>query len=262
MKKTIVIAALCCMTLAASAQKYKPAGYKDDRTMDMKPEMTELYAPVPPKVEAGNAQTNSAPSDAIVLFDGSNLDQWVSERGDAPAGWKINKDGSMTVDKKAGSIKTKDLFRDYQLHLEWCVPADIHGSGQARGNSGVFMQGKYEIQILDNYENETYINGMVGSVYKQNSPLVNACRKPGEWNSYDIIYTAPTFKEDGTFRTNPYVTVFLNGVLVQYNTMILGVTEYIGLPTFGPHGDGPISLQSHGDPSEPISFRNIWIRRL
>lgn len=261
MKKTIVIAALCCICLAASAQKYKPTGYKDDRTMEMKPQMTELYAPQPPKVEAGNIQTNSAPSDAIVLFDGKNLDQWEGANG-GPAGWIVNKDGTMTVNKKSGSISTKDKFGDFQLHIEWCVPADVHGEGQSRGNSGIHLQGKYEVQILDNYENQTYINGMAASIYKQNSPLVNPCRKPGEWNVYDIIYTAPTFKEDGTYRTNPYVTVLFNGVLVQNNTMIIGTTEYIGLPTFGPHGDGPIVLQSHGDPSEPISFRNIWLRKL
>ena len=262
MKKTLTIAVLCLLCMAASAQKFKPAGYKDDRTMDMKPQMTELYAPQPPKVEAGDIKTNSAPSDAIVLFDGSNLDQWVSKGNGGPAGWKVNRDGTMTVNKKAGDIVTKESFGDFQLHIEWCVPADVQGEGQSRGNSGVFLQDRYEVQVLDNYENQTYINGMAASIYKQNSPLVNPCRKPGEWNVYDIIYTAPTFKEDGTYRTNPHVTVIFNGVLVQNNTMILGTTEYIGLPTFAPHGDAPISLQSHGDPSAPISFRNIWIRKL
>ncbi|MBR4778775.1 MAG: DUF1080 domain-containing protein, partial [Bacteroidaceae bacterium] len=153
-------------------------------------------------------------------------------------------------------------FGDFQLHIEWMVPKDIHGSGQGRGNSGVYLQDRYEIQVLDSYENETYVNGQAASIYKQSAPLVNPCRKPGEWNVYDIIYTAPTFKADGTYRTRPVVTVLFNGVLVQNNTTIIGTTEYIGLPQFGPHGDGPIRLQSHGDPSEPISYRNIWIRKL
>ena len=258
MKKTFFITALCLLSIVASAQKFKPAGYQDERTMGMKPEMTELYAPVPPKVEAGDICTNSAPSDAIVLFDGKNLDMWCNDEG-GKAGWQINKDGSMTVVAKNGGIKTRDSFGDCQLHIEWRSPADIEGSGQGRGNSGVFLQNRYEVQVLECYENTTYVNGMVGSIYKQSAPLVNPCRKPGEWNVYDIIYTAPTFKEDGTFRTNPYITVIFNGVIVQNHTMILGTTEYIGLPTFAPHGDEPIALQAHGN---PVQFRNIWIRKL
>jgi len=256
MKNTLLSAALCLLCTAAFAQRFQPAGYQDARTKGMEPQMTEYYAPVPAKVEAGDYATNSAPSDAVVLFDGKNLDMWCSDDGKA-AGWKINKDGSMTVTK--GSIRTKDEFGDFQLHIEWRSPADIKGEGQGRGNSGVFLQGRYEVQVLENYENTTYVNGMVGSIYKQSAPLVNPSRKAGEWNVYDIIYTAPTFKEDGTYRTNPYVTVIFNGVLIQNHTMILGTTEYIGLPTFAPHGDGPISLQDHGN---PIQFRNIWLRKL
>ena len=158
--------------------------------------------------------------------------------------------------------KTKRNFKDFQLHLEWRVPVGITGESQARGNSGVFMQGIYEIQILDNFENETYVNGQAGSIYKQTPPLVNAMNPPGEWNTYDIIYTAPTFKEDGTYRTHPTVTVIQNGVLLQNNTTILGTTEYIGFPKVREHEEGPIILQDHGDPSEAISFRNIWIREL
>lgn len=262
MKKTFLFsAAMCCISLSAMAQQFIPQGYHDDRTQGMHPAMTELYQPQPAKVTPGDIKTNSAPSDAIVLFDGSSLDAWTSGNGGAP-GWKINKDGSMTVNKQAGDLVTKESFGDYQLHIEWCVPVGIHGEGQGRGNSGVYMQDKYELQVLDSYENETYVNGQAASIYKQAAPLVNPCRKPGEWNVYDIIYTAPTFKEDGTYRTNPYITVIFNGVLVQNNTMILGTTEYIGLPTFGKHGDGPIRLQSHGDASEPISYRNIWLRKL
>ena len=152
--------------------------------------------------------------------------------------------------------------RQFQLHLEWCVPEGISGESQSRGNSGVFLQDKYEIQILDGYRNETYVNGQVGSVYKQTPPLVNAMRRPGEWNVFDIIYSAPVFKEDGSYRIPPHVTVILNGVVLQNNTTILGTTEYVGFPRVVKHGAGPLRLQSHGDPSEPISFRNIWIREL
>ena len=137
-----------------------------------------------------------------------------------------------------------------------------HRTSQGRGNSGIFLQDMYEIQVLDCYNNETYVNGQTGSVYKQTPPLANAMRKPGEWNVYDIIYSAPIFKEDGTYRVPPRVTVIQNGIVLQNNTTILGTTEYIGFPKVVKHGAGPIRLQSHGDPSEPISFRNIWIREM
>jgi len=226
----------------------------------MKPEMSEYWTPQPKVVTPGNAAM-SAPSDAIVLFDGKDLSQWKSADKDEDAKWTVH-DGVVTVDKKAGDILTKKEFGDFQLHIEWQVPENISGESQARGNSGVFLQDKYEIQILDSYNNETYVNGAVASVYKQSPPLVNAMRKPGEWNVYDIIYTAPTFTKDGRYRTYPTVTVIHNGVLVQNNTAIIGTTEYIGFPRVIPHGNGPIRLQAHGDPSVPISFRNIWIREL
>src|SRR5690606_3166184 len=168
----------------------------------------------------------------------------------------------LTVNKEAGDIQTKRKFGDFQLHLEWRVPAEIHGDGQGRGNSGVFLQGLYELQILDSYNNETYVNGQAGRIYKQTAPIVNAMRKPGEWNTYAIRYTAPTFKKDGTYRTKPVITVLHNGVLIQNGTAILGTTPFIGLPQVIPHEAGPIRLQAHGDKSEPLSFRNIWIREL
>jgi len=262
MKKIIIsIAACCLLAFSASAQQFIIKGAKDERTMQMKPQMSEFYAPVPPVITPGDIKTNSAPSDAIVLFDGKDLSAWQNSDG-KEAEWIVNGDGTMTVDKKKGSIQTKEKFGDFQLHIEWCVPEGIHGEGQGRGNSGVYLQGVYEVQVLDCYENETYVNGSTASIYKQSAPLANPCRRPGEWNVYDIIYTAPTFKENGTYRTYPYVTIIFNGVLVQNHTIILGTTEYVGLPQVGPHGDGPISLQSHGDPSEPISFRNIWLRKL
>jgi len=224
-------------------------------------DMTEFYEPQPKVVDAGKVN-GCAPSDAIVLFDGKDLSKWCDDNG-AQAKWRVH-DGVVTVVKEegAGNIRTRENFGSIQLHLEWSTPVDITGQDQARGNSGVFLQGKYEIQILDCYRNETYVNGMVGSVYKQAAPLVNPMRAPGEWNTYDIIYTAPVFKEDGTYLYEPRVTVLLNGVLVQNNTAIKGTTEFIGHPRVIKHGEGPIILQMHGDPSEPISFRNIWLRRL
>lgn len=219
-------------------------------------QMSEFWTPKPRVVTPATA--TAAPSDAIVLFDGSNLDAWQMEDG-SEARWTV-KEGMMTVNKQSGDILTRQHFGSYQLHLEWCVPMGIHGESQARGNSGVFMQDRYEVQILDSYGNETYVNGQAASIYKQSAPLVNAMVKPGEWNTYDIIYTAPVFKADGTYLYKPYVTMLHNGVVVQNHTEIQGTTEWIGFPKVEPHGRGPIRLQSHGDPSEPISFRNIWIR--
>lgn len=226
-------------------------------------EMTEFYSPEPPVVTPGTTLKDggfTAPSDAIVLFDGKDLSKWESAKG-GPAQWKVH-DGVVTVDKSKGDIQTKDKFNDFQLHIEWCVPTDIEGSDQARGNSGVFLQGMYEVQVLDNYNNKTYVNGQAASIYKQSAPSVNAMRKPGQWNVYDIIYKAPDFKADGSYRNKPRVTVIHNGVVVQNDTEIIGTTEFIGIPRVVKHGDGPIRLQAHGDPSKPISFRNIWIRSL
>ena len=154
------------------------------------------------------------------------------------------------------------------MHIEWKIPKVISGTGQSRGNSGLFLAGTgdgdtgYEIQILDCYNNKTYVNGQTGSIYKQHIPLANACRKPGEWQTYDIIWTAPRFNEDGTLKSPARVTAIHNGVLVQNNVEVRGVTVYRGEPFYKKHGAAPIKLQDHGDPSEPISFRNIWIRKL
>jgi hypothetical protein len=209
------------------------------------------------------------PSDAIVLFDGTDLSEWRNRDGGA-AGWRVE-DGVFTVVKGTGDISTRREFGDYQLHIEWRIPEDITGESQARGNSGLMLQDLshlrpaywYEVQILDSYNNATYVNGQAGSIYKQNPPLVNAMRPPGEWNVYDVTYTAPRFNEDGSLFTPARVTVLHNGVLVQDNFEIKGHTAYIGLPQyFEAHGKAPITLQDHGDPSEPISFRNIWVREL
>ncbi len=231
------------------------------------PKATEYYSPVPRVVTPG-AAAFEAPSDAIILFDGKNLAQWVSAKDStAEAKWIVG-DNAMTVNKSAGDIQTKRSFTDFQLHIEYRIPANITGSGQARGNSGIFLAalpfgaGGYELQVLDNYNNSTYVNGQAGSMYKQTPPLVNACRKPGEWQTYDVAWTAPRFNDDGTVKSPARVTVFHNGILVQNNTELKGDTPYIGQPSYKKHGPEPIKLQAHGDKSEPISYRNIWLREL
>ncbi|HEY5463272.1 MAG TPA: DUF1080 domain-containing protein [Hanamia sp.] len=233
----------------------------------MKPEDTEYYTPVPPVVTPGK-NCGEAPSDALILFDGKNLDKWVTaDDTTKQADWFV-KNGILTVNKKAGNIQTKERFMDYQLHLEWREPKDIEGSGQARGNSGLFMAstGKgddgYELQILDNYNNPTYVNGQAGAVYKQYPPLVNANFPPGVWQTYDVIWTAPRFNEDGSVKDSARVTAFFNGILIQNNVALKGPTLYIGHPSYKAHGPSPIKLQAHGDKSKPISFRNIWVRPL
>jgi hypothetical protein len=227
---------------------------------------TEQWEPVPAVVSPG--ATNSAPpSDAIVLFDGHNLDQWVSTNDHSPARWKVA-DGAITVEKSAGNIETRQSFRNYQLHLEWRIPKDVTGEGQHRGNSGLFLASTgpddagYEIQILDSFKNKTYVNGQAASVYKQSPPLVNSSREPGAWQSFDVIWTAPVFAADGTPTSPAYVTVFHNGVLVQNHWRLTGETTNSGTPKYKPYNEAPIKLQAHGDPSPPISFRNIWVRKL
>ncbi|MDI9364438.1 MAG: DUF1080 domain-containing protein [Flavobacterium sp.] len=231
------------------------------------PKATEVWLPVPKIVTPGKTFAH-APSDAIVLFDGTSLDKWVSTNDTTkPAEWIVKK-GMVTVNKKAGNIQTKQSFTDYQLHLEWLIPKNITGQGQVRGNSGLFLASTgagdlgYEVQVLDCYNNTTYVNGQTGSVYKQAIPLANACKQPGEWQTYDIIWTAPRFNADGSLQSAARVTVIHNGVLLQNNFELKGATTYIGAPSYKAHGASPIKLQSHGDPSEPISFRNIWVREL
>jgi hypothetical protein len=245
-----------------------PAGSQDGAA-PARPEDTEVWRPVPRAVvpAAGAALGVEPPADAIVLFDGDDLDEWVNTRDGTPASWQVS-DGRMIVVKSAGNIETRRRFRSFELHIEWQIPGNVTGEGQGRGNSGVFLASTgggdrgYELQILDSYGNDTYVNGMAGSIYKQASPLVNASRKPGEWQSYDVVWIAPTFADDGTLRTPARVTVRFNGVLVQDDFELRGETVYIGAPRYAPHGDSPLKLQAHNDPSEPISFRNIWLRPL
>ncbi len=253
--KRIILSAMGLLALSGAYAQLKPE--------KMTPESSELWDPEPrivtPGKLTGSLSGTTAPSDALVLFDGSSLDQWVSsEDKSSPVPFTL-KDGAMTVTPRKGGIQTRQEFGDFQLHIEWRSPSEVKGSGQGRGNSGIFLQGIYELQVLDSYNNRTYANGQAGSIYKQTPPLVNPVKAPGEWQSYDVIYTAPRFNKDGMVTVPAYVTVILNGVVVQNHTQIQGTTPYVGRPVNKPHGKGPISLQDHGD---LVSFRNIWIREL
>lgn len=247
MKAIPVMFCLLCLGMMAQAQS-------DKKT----PETTEIWEPQPRIITPGEKPTD-APSDAIVLFNGTNLDAWNALDGSA-AKWTVN-EGALTVAPGKGDIQTKQEFTDFQLHVEWRSPAavDPTKTSQGRGNSGIFLQGLYEVQVLDNYQNKTYANGQAGSIYKQHLPLVNACKAPGVWQMYDIFYMAPRFNKEGRIVTPAYVTVVHNGVLVQNHVALWGPTEYIGLPLYKPHEKGPIKLQDHGN---LVSFRNIWIREL
>jgi hypothetical protein len=243
----LILTSACAMlSLNALAQNNQQA----------KPEDTEVWEPIPKVITPGTS-INTAPSDAIVLFNGKDFDQWESETG-GPVKWAL-KNGAMVMVKKAGMIKTKQKFEDFQLHIEWATPAEVKGEGQGRGNSGIFMQDLYELQVLDNFNSRTYSNGQAGSFYKQKIPLVNACLKPGAWQTYDVIWTAPRFNEDGSLKSPARATVLQNGVLVQNNVSLEGPTQYVGKASYHQHGPGPIALQDHGD---LVSFRNIWIRPL
>ena len=219
------------------------------------PKLTEVWKPEPKVVKPG--ENHAPPSDAIVLFDGSNLKEWKGTNGDAQ--WVLE-DGAMTVKPQTGAIQTKRAFGDIQLHIEWRSPSKVEGEGQGRGNSGIFLQGLYEVQVLDSYQNRTYSNGQAGSIYKQHIPLVNACRPPGEWQTYDIIYQAPLFKSDGSLGRPARVTVIHNGVLIQNNVELEGPSLYIGKPAYKAHAEKlPLTLQDHNN---PVSYRNIWVREL
>ena len=221
------------------------------------PQATEVWTPEPQVITPGSS-SQAPPADAIVLFDGTDLSNWTNKK-QQPAQW-IVADGIMTVAKGKGDIQTKQGFGSCQLHVEWRTPAEVKDSGQNRGNSGIYLMGRYEVQVLDSYKNRTYSNGQAGSIYKQYMPLVNACRPPGEWQTYDIIFTAPIFREDGSLLSAARVTVIQNGVLVQNNVELKGATVYDGQPVYKKHAEKEaLVLQDHGC---LVSYRNIWVRGL
>jgi 3-keto-disaccharide hydrolase len=211
----------------------------------------------PPIVTPGRTNADP-PSDAIVLFGGKDLSRWRSQDG-SPAKWTI-RDGYVEVAPGTGDIVTADKFGDVQLHIEWATPVVVKGEGQERGNSGVFFMDRYEVQVLDSYENKTYYHGQAGAVFRQYAPLVNVSRKPGEWQAYDIVFHAPRFDEQGKPVDRAHVTVFHNGVLIQNNVEIFGITYNDRPALYIPHSpQEPLRLQDH---TFPVRYRNIWIRRL
>jgi len=233
-----------------------------------KPEDTEVWEPEPVVVAPGILF--APPSDAVLLFDGTDFSKWRQKQSKKPVEWTLNDDGSMTIVPKTGNIETIEEHGSIQLHIEWKSPTEIKGKGQGRGNSGVFFQGRYEVQILDSYNNRTYSNGQASSIYKQHIPLVNATLPPGEWQVYDIIFNEPKYDTKGFEIKAGTITVFHNGVLVQNNVELLGTTEYIGPPKKGREilsktnssivsSRNTLVLQDHGD---LVSFRNIWMRKL
>ncbi len=247
-------------TNAGAQQNNQPQRNTDQtqqrqRLQQWKPESTEWYYPVPQKVQPGNGTT--PPSDAVVLFDGTDLSRWES-RGGEPAKWNVH-DGVFTIEPGTGTISTKEYFGDCQLHIEFKSPDPENHHGQNRGNSGIFMQSTYEIQVLDGDNNPTYVNGMIGSIYKQNAPSVNAYTRNGEWQIYDIYWKAPKFGANDELESPAVVTVVLNGIVVQNNYVLKGNTPYMGLPKYTAHGRMPLTLQDHGTKT---SFRNVWIRNL
>ena len=266
MKKVILFFAFCICAVIIYAQQQGQQQVQQPRPPQWDPASTEWYTPVPPKVQPGKT-VGQPPSDAVILFDGKNLDKWESQRAPAAgsrtreaAPWKIE-NGEAVVVPGSGGIQTKEFFGDCQLHIEFKSPpqgAGGNGTGQNKGNSGIFLQNTYEVQVLDGDNNPTYVNGMVGSIYKQSAPLANAYTKNGEWQVYDIYWKAPKFDSNGVVEP-AMITVVLNGIVVQNNYILKGDTPYTGLPKYTPHGRLPLSLQDHG---EEVRFRNIWIRNL
>lgn len=258
MKNTILISVFMLTFVIAQAQQNNPeqqGQQRQVRQQQWKPESTEWYYPVPAKVQPGEG--NNPPSDAIILFDGTDLSKWEDRNGET-AKWNIQGD-AMVVEPGSGTISTKEFFGDCQLHIEFKSPAPENYNGQNRGNSGIFLQSTYEIQVLDGDNNPTYVNGMVGSVYKQSAPSANAYTKNGEWQVYDIYWKAPRFGTNDELESPAIVTVVFNGVVVQNNYILKGNTPYTGLPKYAAHGRMPLTLQDHGT---KVSYRNIWIRNL
>lgn len=246
-----------------SHQTNAPIGYDDTplipgqqyKVHDSKRPQPRVVTPGTPSTQQ---QAGERPSDAIVLFDGTDLSGWVSKRDGSPAKWKVE-NGYMEVAPRTGDIHTREEFGDCQLHLEWAAPAQVAGDSQGRGNSGVFLMGRYEIQVLDCYDNPTYADGTTAAIYGEHPPLVNACRRPGEWQVYDIIWNGPRF-EGEKLITPAYVTMFFNGVLVHNHAEATGPTTHRKVLEYTAHPPtGPLNLQDHGN---PVRFRNIWYRPL
>lgn len=256
MKRSMIFFLWLLASILSYGQEKVKSTTADPR--EMTPEMTEPKAPLVKVIQPAQ-KVGLPPSDTIILFDGTDVTkEWEGGQGN-PAKW-IVKEGELICG--GGPLTTKRKFNDFQLHIEWKTPSVVEGEGQGRGNSGIFLQGQYELQILDSYNNPTYPIGQAGSIYKQYAPLVNVSRKPGEWQVYDIIYTAPRFTENSKgYFTPPRVTVLHNGVLIQNNISLRGPTVYIGIPEYSiaPHGSASLLLQDHGN---PVAFKNIWIREL
>ena len=260
MHKGTLITALFFLALGLAGLAAAAAGPQSPRQADLqKWAIHDETRPLPPVVDPGPAGAPvPAPSDAVVLFDGKDLSRWANSKGEA-AGWKVE-NGYMEVAKGTGDIQTKQGFGDCQLHVEWAAPAVVVVESQGRGNSGVFLMSTYEVQVLDCYNNKTYADGSTASIYGQYPPLVTACRKPGEWQTYDIVFHAPRFDTEGKLTRPAHLTVFHNGLLVQDNEELTGPTGHHVRPPYKAHADKmPIKLQDHGN---PVHYRNIWIREI
>ena len=268
MPSPVILFAICIACLGANAAALPQEtisngvkGYTDSPLLPGgKWHVHDPNRPQPAIVTPGTFSTadqpGKPPSDAIVLFNGKDLSLWRKAKGEA-AGWKVE-NGVIIVAPKTGDIFTKQEFGDIQLHLEWAEPVPATGDGQGRGNSGIFFMGRYEVQILDCFENKTYPDGQTAAIYGMHPPLVNACRPPGEWQTYDIVFTAPRFSKDGSVESPAYVTVIQNGIVVQNHADFLGASGHKILPKYTAHpATGPLKIQEHGN---PVRFRNIWIR--
>ncbi len=269
MKRThfALFAALPLLAAPAAAQQQEapksPTGYSDTPFLPGGKWRVHDDARPRPVVVTPGESASEAPSDAIVLFDGSNLDEWIMEKDNSPADWTV-KNGYVEVPPKGsgvgGYLKTKREFRDVQLHLEFATPEKVEGNSQGRGNSGVFFLGGFELQILDSHDNETYADGQASALYGYKPPLVNASRKPGEWQTYDIVFEAPEWDAEGNLLKKAYITVFHNGVLTHHRQAYLGATGHKRVADYNTViASGPIKLQDHGNPTR---FRNIWVREL
>ena len=264
--RTIYIALAVMFGAAMFSQSAGELGYTDTPTLPGLPYHVHDSARPHPRVVTPAEKPGGAPSDAIVLFDGKDLSAWAAAKLDPVnpvtkpdrAGWKVE-NGYFEVVPRAGDIATKEKFGDVQLHVEWATPAEIRGTSQNRGNSGIFLQGRYEVQVLDSYQNPTYADGQAGAIYGQWPPLVNPTRRPGEWQAYDIVFEAPRF-DGGRLAKPAYLTVFLNGVLLHNRQEVAGPTVHRALAKYAPQpAMDSLMLQDHG---APVRYRNVWVRRI